>query len=103
MTKISATFAGCPRTKMVQALRLRIAKLQKLAYRQVIGKRSEREIESWTLDLEDLLLARGLRGDEAPIDEGSGTGAGTGSIPLRPRLRRRSKIVVSGLRTREAR
>ena len=52
----------------VQALRLRIAKLQKLAF----GKSSEkieREIEQLELALEDLLVAV-AEADDAPIDEG---------------------------------
>jgi len=54
--------------QLVQALRLRIAKLQKLAF----GKSSEkvaREIEQLELALEDLLVAV-AEDDEAPIDEG---------------------------------
>ena len=53
---------------LVQALRLRIARLQKLAF----GKSSEkieREIEQLELALEDLLVAV-AEGDDAPIDEG---------------------------------
>ncbi len=59
--KISATLRV--HDQLVQALRLRIAKLQKLAF----GKSSEkieREIEQ-----EDLLVAV-AEGDDAPIDEG---------------------------------
>jgi transposase len=54
--------------QLVQALRLRIAKLQKLAF----GKSSEkieREIEQLELALEDLLIAV-AEDDEASIDEG---------------------------------
>jgi transposase len=54
--------------QLVQALRLRIAKLQKLAF----GKSSEkveREIEQLELALEDLLVAVAEM-DDAPIDEG---------------------------------
>ena len=54
--------------QLVQALRLRIAKLQKLAF----GKSSEkieREIEQLELALEDLLVAV-AEDDDAPIDEG---------------------------------
>lgn len=64
--KISATLRV--HDQLVQALRLRIAKLQKLAF----GKSSEkieREIEQLELALEDLLVAV-AEGDEAPIDEG---------------------------------
>ena len=54
--------------QLVQALRLRIAKLQKLAF----GKSSEkikREIEQLELALEDLLVAV-AEGDDDLIDEG---------------------------------
>ena len=64
--KISATLRV--HDQLVQALRLRIAKLQKLAF----GKSSEkieREIEQLELALEDLLVAV-AEGDDAPIDEG---------------------------------
>ena len=64
--KMSATLRV--HDQLVQALRLRIAKLQKLAF----GKSSEkveREIEQLELALEDLLIAV-AEGDDAPIDEG---------------------------------
>ena len=64
--KISATLRV--HDQLVQALRLRIAKLQKLAF----GKSSEkieREIEQLELALEDLLVAV-AEDDDAPIDEG---------------------------------
>lgn len=64
--KISATLRA--HDQLVQALRLRIAKLQK----QVFGKSSEkieREIEQLELALEDLLVAV-AESDDAPIDEG---------------------------------
>lgn len=64
--KISATLRV--HDQLVQALRLRIAKLQKLAF----GKSSEkieREIEQLELALEDLLVAV-AEDDETPIDEG---------------------------------
>ena len=64
--KISATLQV--HDQLVQALRLRIAKLQKLAF----GKSSEkieREIEQLELALEDLLVAV-AEGDDVPIDEG---------------------------------
>ena len=74
--------------QLVQALRLRIAKLQKLAF----GKSSEkieREIEQLELALEDLLLAV-AEGDEAPIDEGQNEPA-AGDLPA-PALRRRPRV-----------
>ena len=64
--KLSATLRA--HDQLVQALRLRIAKLQKLAF----GKSSEkveREIEQLELALEDLLVAVAEK-DDAPIDEG---------------------------------
>ena len=84
--KISATLRV--HDQLVQALRLRIAKLQKLAF----GKSSEkieREIEQLELALEDLLLAV-AEGDEAPIDEGQDEPApDEGSAPA---LRRRPRV-----------
>jgi len=64
--KMSATLPV--HDQLVQALRLRIAKLQKLAF----GKSSERigrEIEQLELALEDLLVAV-AEGDDDVIDEG---------------------------------
>ena len=64
--RISATLRV--HDQLVQALRLRIARLQKLAF----GKSSEkveREIGQLELALEDLLAAV-AEGDESPIDEG---------------------------------
>ncbi len=71
--RIEAENAKMPATlrvhdQLFQALRLRIAKMQKLAF----GKSSEkieREIEQLELALEDLLVAV-AEGDDAPIDEG---------------------------------
>jgi transposase len=74
--------------QLVQALRLRIAKLQKLAF----GKSSEkieREIEQLELALEDLLLAV-AEGDEAPINEGHNEPA-AGDLSA-PALRRRPRV-----------
>jgi transposase len=74
--------------QLVQALRLRIAKLQKLAF----GKSSEkieREIEQLELALEDLLLAV-AEGDKAPIDEGQNEPA-AGDLSA-PALRRRPRV-----------
>ena len=74
--------------QLVQALRLRIAKLQKLAF----GKSSEkieREIEQLELALEDLLVAV-AEGDDDLIDEGQNEPAvdETGV----PKLRRRPRV-----------
>ena len=84
--KISATLRV--HDQLVQALRLRIAKLQKLAF----GKSSEkieREIEQLELAREDLLLAV-AEGDEAPIDEGQDEPAADN--PSAPALRRRPRV-----------
>ena len=74
--------------QLVQALRLRIAKLQKLAF----GKSSEkieREIEQLELALEDLLVAV-AEGDEAPLDEGQDEPSL--EEPSAPALRRRPRV-----------
>lgn len=74
--------------QLVQALRLRISKLQKLAF----GKSSEkieREIEQLELALEDLLVAV-AKGDEVLIDEGQDEPAVDAlSAPV---LRRRPRV-----------
>lgn len=64
--KISATLRV--HDQLVQALRLRIAKLQKLAFSKS-SEKIEREIEQLELALEDLLVAV-AEDDEALIDEG---------------------------------
>ena len=74
--------------QLVQALRLRIAKLQKLAF----GKSSEkieREIAQLELALEDLLVAV-AEDDDAPIDEGQDEPAV--DEPSAPALRRRPRV-----------
>ena len=84
--KISATLRV--HDQLVQALRLRIAKLQKLAF----GKSSEkieREIEQLELALEDLLVAV-AEGDDALINEGQDEPppdtADTPALRRRPRV-----------------
>ncbi|MEH6834599.1 IS66 family transposase [Falsihalocynthiibacter arcticus] len=92
--KISATLRV--HDQLVQALRLRIAKLQKQAF----GKSSEkieREIEQLELALEDLLVAV-AEGDEAPIDEGHDEPAV--DAPTAPALRRRPRVSDTTLRER---
>lgn len=64
--KISATLRV--HDQLVQALRLRIAKLQKLAFSKS-SEKIEREIEQLELALEDLLVAV-AEDDDALIDEG---------------------------------
>ena len=84
--KISATLRV--HDQLVQALRLRIAKLQKLAF----GKSSEkieREIEQLELALEDLLVAV-AEGDDDLIDEGQGEPKP--SEVSAPTLRRRPRV-----------
>jgi transposase len=84
--KMSATLRV--HDQLVQALRLRIAKLQKLAF----GKSSEkieREIEQLELALEDLLVAV-AEDDEALIDEGPGEPSPEAADA--PALRRRPRV-----------
>ena len=84
--KMSATLRV--HDQLVQALRLRIAKVQKLAF----GKSSEkveREIEQLELALEDLLVAVAEK-DDAPIDEGQDEPAPEESSA--PVLRRRPRV-----------
>ena len=85
-TKISATLRV--HDQLVQALRLRIAKLQKLAF----GKSSEkieREIEQLELALEDLLVAVAEE-DDGLIDEGQDEPAA--DEVSAPKLRRRPRV-----------
>ncbi|MEP3668728.1 MAG: IS66 family transposase zinc-finger binding domain-containing protein, partial [Roseibium sp.] len=92
--KMSATLRA--HDQLVQALRLRIAKLQKLAF----GKSSEkveREIEQLELALEDLLVAVAEK-DESPIDEGLDEPAPEEA--LAPVLRRRPRVSDATLRER---
>ena len=82
--------------QLVQALRLRIAKLQKLAF----GKSSEkieREIEQLELALEDLLVAV-AEGDDDLIDEG--LDEPTPDKVSAPTLRRRPRVSDATLRER---
>ena len=84
--KMSATLRV--HDQLVQALRLRIAKLQKLAF----GKSSEkieREIEQLELALEDLLVAV-AEDDEALIDEGPDEPSPDAADA--PALRRRPRV-----------
>ena len=92
--KISATLRV--HDQLVQALRLRIAKLQKLAF----GKSSEkieREIEQLELALEDLLVTV-AEDDDAPIDEGQDEPIP--EEPSAPALRRRPRVSDATLRER---
>jgi transposase len=92
--KMSATLRA--HDQLVQALRLRIAKLQKLAF----GKSSEkveREIEQLELALEDLLVAVAEK-DDTPIDEGLDEPVPEGASA--PVLRRRPRVSDATLRER---
>jgi transposase len=92
--KISATLRV--HDQLVQALRLRTAKLQKLAF----GKSSEkieREIEQLELALEDLLVAV-AEDDDADIDEG--LDEPSPEEPSAPALRRRPRVSDGTLRER---
>ena len=92
--KISATLRV--HDQLDQALRLRIAKLQKLAF----GKSSEkieREIEQLELALEDLLVAVAEE-DDVPVDEGQDEPAA--DAPSAPALRRRPRVSDATLRER---
>ncbi|KEO61135.1 hypothetical protein DT23_10390 [Thioclava indica] len=99
--KMSATLRV--HDQLVQALRLRIAKLQKMAFGKS-SERIEREIpsraigfampcraaEQLELALEDLLVAVAEE-DDAPIDEGQdepASDASSASAPRRPRVSR---------------
>ena len=88
--KITATLRV--HDQLVQALRLRIAKLQKLAF----GKSSEK-IEQLELALEDLLVAI-AEGDEVPIDEGQDEPSQEAADA--PALRRRPRVSDTTLRER---
>jgi len=94
--KISATLRV--HDQLVQALRLRIAKLQKLAF----GKSSEkieREIEQLELALEDLLVAVAEdEDDDAPIEEGPDEPSP--EVGDAPALRRRPRVSDATLRER---
>lgn len=92
--KISATLRV--HDQLVQALRLRIAKLQKLAFGKSLEK-IEREIEQLELALEDLLVAVAECDDDL-IDEGRDELApDTVSAPI---LRRRPRVSDATLRER---
>jgi transposase len=92
--KMSATLRV--HDQLVQALRLRIAKLQKLAFGKY-SEKIEREIEQLELALEDLLVAV-AEDDEALIDEGPGKPSpGAGDAPA---LRRRPRVSDATLRER---
>ena len=84
--KISATLRV--HDQLVQALRLRIAKLQKLAFGKT-SEKIEREIEQLELALEDLLVAV-AEGDDDLIDEGQNEPATDETAA--PKLRRRPRV-----------
>jgi hypothetical protein len=82
--------------QLVQALRLRIAKLQKLAFGKP-SEKIEREIEQLELALENLLVAV-AEDDDAPIDEGQDEPIP--EEPSTPALRRRPRVSDATLRAR---
>ena len=92
--KISATLRV--HDQLVQALRLRIAKLSKLAFGKSPEK-IEREIEQLELALEDLLVAV-AEGDDDLIDEG--LDEPTPDEASAPTLRRRPRVSDATLRER---
>ncbi len=91
---ISATLRA--HDQLVQALRLRIAKLQKQAF-GASSEKIEREIEQLELALEDLLVAVAEE-DDAPIDEG--VSEPSVDEPSAPTLRRRPRVSDATLRER---
>jgi transposase len=82
--------------QLVQASRLRIAKLQKLAFGKS-SEKGEREIEQLELALEDLLVAV-AEDDDAPIDEGHDEPVPEATDA--PALRRRPRVSDETLRER---
>ena len=93
--KISSTLRV--HDQLVRALRLRISKLQKLAFSRS-SEKIEREIEQLELALEDLLVALAEE-DDAPINEGQDEpSADAADVPA---LRRRPR--VAGATPRERR
>jgi len=84
--KISATLRV--HDQLVQALRLRIAKLQKLAFSKS-SEKIEREFEQLELALEDLLVAV-AEDDDAPINEGQDEPSPEAADA--PTLRRRPRV-----------
>jgi hypothetical protein len=92
--KIAATLRV--HDQLVQALRLQIAKLQKLAFGKSLEK-IERKIEQLELALEDLLVAV-TEEDNAPIDEGPSESSPEESSS--PALRRRPRVSDATLRER---
>ena len=80
--------------QLAQALRLRIAKLQKLAFGKSLNK-IERGIEQLELALEDLLVAVAGE-DDGPIGEGHDEPAG--GEPSASALRRRPRVPEATLR-----
>ena len=92
--KISATLRV--HDQLVQALRLRIAMLQKLAFSKS-SEKIEREIEQLELALEDLLVAV-AEDDKAPIDEGQDEPSSESADA--PALRRRPRVTDATPRER---
>lgn len=87
--KISATLRA--HDHLVQALRLRIAKLQKQAF-GASSEKIEREIEQLELALEDLLVAV-AEAEDAPLDEDEAVApSSAASEPVENKPRRRPRV-----------
>jgi transposase len=87
--KISATLRA--HDQLVQALRLRIAKLQKQAF-GASSEKIEREIEQLELALEDLLVAV-AEAEDAPLDEDEAVApSSAASEPVENKPRRRPRV-----------
>ena len=94
-TKISATLRA--HDQLIQALRLRIAKLRKQAFGQS-SEKIEREIEQLELALEDLMIAA-AETDAAPVNE-TDTPAAPTLIAAEGVMRRRPRVSANAVRER---
>ena len=95
--KISATLRA--HDQLIQALRLRIAKLRKQAFGQS-SEKIEREIEQLQLALEDLMIAAGET-DATPITEADmATPAQPGVNSAAVVMRRRPRVSANAVRER---
>ena len=93
--KISATLRA--HDQLIQALRLRIAKLKKQAFGQS-SEKIEREIEQLQLALEDLMIAA-AETDAAPVNE-TDTPAPPTLIAAEGVMRRRPRVSANAVRER---
>ena len=98
--KISATLRAADLQngdQLIQALRLRIAKLRKQAFGQS-SEKIEREIEQLELALEDLMIAA-AETDSAPVNE-TDTPAAPTLIAAEGVMRRRPRVSANAVRER---